>query len=629
MVSQKPILSISTIQPSCGIPLGHIEVISPIGSQYEYSIDGQNYQTSTIFSGVSTGTHNILCHIVQSICFSDPVSITINFIPNVVITGISQICSGESTNLYFSGTPNAVVIFSEYNGSNQTITLDGTGHALYATPILTSSTSYNLISVVLGSFTCNQNLGNPINIYVTNCMPNSGFHLNAFLDTNNNGIQDSGEINFPLGQFHYQVNNTNHNIFSFSGTYDITENNPNVIYYFGYTINSLLSNYFTVNPASYSNMHINSAGGIINVNFAVSLNIFSDLAIHNIPLNSPIPGFNYQHLLLYSNNGLLSASGSINFLKDYAVSMVGVSEPSAVINANGFTYNFTNLQPFQNRSIIATMHVPALPNVNFGQLLVSSASINSNSGTDMVPSNNNSSSYQFVVGSYDPNDIVESHGKEILHSSFTSEDYLYYTIRFENTGIANAIEIRIDNLLDSQLDESTLEMVGSSHNYVMDRVGNAANWKFNNIQLPPSVADSNIGKGYVMYKIKPKAGYAVGDIIPNSASIYFDTNPAIVTNTFLTEFVGQLTNGQFSSISFKVYPNPAKEQITVQMSANAFVKQIKIIDMLGRIIKTESYSSLNSMEIINLKEVANGSYFVEVTSDSNQKEVKKIIVNQN
>jgi hypothetical protein len=307
--------------------------------------------------------------------------------------------------------------------------------------------------------------------------------------------------------------------------------------------------------------------------------------------------------------------------------MVSVSEPNAVINANGFTYNFTNFQPFQNRSIIATMYVPPIPTVNIGQLLVTSASINLNSGTDMILSNNNSSSYQFVVGSYDPNDILESHGREILHSSFTSEDYLYYTIRFENTGTANAINVRIDNLLDSQLDESTLEMIGSSHDYVMDRVGNAANWKFNNIQLPPSVADTNIGKGYVTYKIKPKTGYAVGDIIPNTASIYFDTNPAIITNTFLTEFVQQLTNDQFSSLNFSVFPNPAREQLTVQLSGTATVKQIRLIDMLGRTIKTENYAPSNAIETLNLKEVAAGSYFVEVTSDSNQKETKKIIVN--
>jgi hypothetical protein len=49
--------------------------------------------------------------------------------------------------------------------------------------------------------------------------------------------------------------------------------------------------------------------------------------------------------------------------------------------------------------------------------------------------------------------------------------------------------------------------------------------------------------------------------------------------------------------------------------------------MLGRTIKTENYAPSNAIETLNLKEVAAGSYFVEVTSDSNQKETKKIIVN--
>jgi hypothetical protein len=455
----------------------------------------------------------------------------------------------------------------------------------------------------------------------------SGFHLNAFLDNNNNGIQDTGEVNVPFGQFHYQVNNTTHNVFSFSGTLVIAENNPSTLYSFGFTINSAFSNYFIVNPLNYTNMHISSTGGITNINFAISISSFTDLSITNLPLSEPIPGFNYQHMLLYSNNGLLSASGNINFIKDPAVSMVNVSEPSALINPNGFTYNFTNLPPLQTRTIIATMYVPVLPNVSLGQLLITSASINSTSGLDAIPSNNTSSSYQFVSGSYDPNDIVESHGRDILHSSFSSEDYLYYTIRFENTGNGNAVNISIDNLLDSKLDESTLEMVSSSHNYIMDRISNTVNWKFNNIQLPPSISNSNVGKGYVMYKIKPKTGYAVGDIIPNTAEIFFDTNPAVVTNTFENEFVSQLSIPEYSNNTIIVYPNPAKEQITVQLSPNNFIKQVKLVDMLGRIIMTKHYNSSNTTEILSLNEVEKGTYLLEITTDNNQKATKKIIVN--
>ncbi len=91
--------------------------------------------------------------------------------------------------------------------------------------------------------------------------------------------------------------------------------------------------------------------------------------------------------------------------------------------------------------------------------------------------------------------------------------------------------------------------------------------------------------------------------------------------------INALASDQFSNLSFMVFPNPANEQLTIQIASNSFVKQIKLIDMLGRIIKTENYSSSSAMEIINLKEVSTGSYFVEVTSNTNQKEMKKVIVN--
>ena len=109
---------------------------------------------------------------------------------------------------------------------------------------------------------------------------------------------------------------------------------------------------------------------------------------------------------------------------------------------------------------------------------------------------------------------MESRGEKILYTSFTSEDYLYYTIRFENTGTASAINVRVNDVLNSKLNENSIKMIGSSHAYILDRIGNTLNWKFDNIQLPPSIANTEIGKGFVTFAIKPKAGYSLGDIIP-------------------------------------------------------------------------------------------------------------------
>ena len=640
------------------------------------------------FSTAVAGTYSVIITNVTTGCMSSSTSgvVTLNQTPVVTINS-TTICQGSSATLtatpgsfgYFSytwtvpsGTPNPgnVASFTTSVAGNYTVTITDLingcvsasassnvsntnitplfnpegPYCQNASPSVLSTTSLNGVTgtwtpstintTIIGTqtYTFTPNTGQCANssvmsITVNSCVPNAGFHLNAFIDSNTNGVQDSGEENVTFGQFHYQANNTTHNIFTYSGTYDITEDNPNVPYFFSYTVDASLSSFFTITPVSYSNMYISTSGGITNVNFAISVTNFSDLSINNIPLSQPIPGFDYQNMIVLTNNGSLSSSGSLTFIKDPAVSMVNVNEASAIVNSNGFTYDFTNLAPFQYHTIIATMHVPPVPNVSIGQLLVSSSSIIVNTGNDSIASNNNSNAYQFVIGSYDPNDIVESHGKEIIYSNFTSQDYLFYTIRFENNGNSNAININIDNLLDNKLDETTLEMISSSHNYVMDRVAKTAKWKFKNIQLPPSVSNSSIGKGYITYKIKPKAGYAVGDIIPNDASIFFDTNPAIVTNTFQTKFVAQLATKEFSTNNFTFYPNPAKSDITIKMLDNTFVKQIKLMDMQGRIIKTDVFTSSNSSETIKLNDISNGNYILEITSNTNQKEFKKIILN--
>jgi hypothetical protein len=74
-----------------------------------------------------------------------------------------------------------------------------------------------------------------------------------------------------------------------------------------------------------------------------------------------------------------------------------------------------------------------------------------------------------------------------------------------------------------------------------------------------------------------KPGFAVGDIVPNTASIYFDTNPAIITNTFTTEFTAALANASFGFENFVLYPNPtnsfmvlAHEYVHLQDDKNNF-----------------------------------------------------------
>lgn len=457
----------------------------------------------------------------------------------------------------------------------------------------------------------------------------TGIRLNAFLDTNANGVQDNGENNFPLGQFHYELNNngTVHNVSSPAGIYNIYETNPANSYDFNYTVDPAYAAMYGITTSSYSDISVVVGAGMTTYNFPITVTQpYNDIAVTIIPISTPRPGFTYINKVVYANLGNQTVgAGTVTFTKDANVTIASISQAGTTATPTGFTYDFTNLMPFEAREITVTMQVPTIPTVNAGQYLTNLASIVPLVG-DIVPENNDSSLAQMVINAYDPNDKMESHGEEILHSSFTSEDYLYYTIRFENTGNASAINVRVNDVLDAKLDESTIKMVDASHAYVLDRVGANLTWNFYDIMLPVSVANTTIGKGYVMFKVKPKAGYAVGDIIPNTASIYFDFNPAIVTNTFNTKFVAALGTNTFDTNQFAFYPNPANDYVTVTANNTIHtIKSIVIYDLLGKVVMTKEVTNANA-QMVNIADLNAGVYMIEITSNNNTRVMKKLMV---
>lgn len=457
----------------------------------------------------------------------------------------------------------------------------------------------------------------------------SGLRLNAFLDVNNNGTQDTGEQNFPLGQFTYEVNNNGnvHNIVSPTGVYNIYETNGSNSYDLSYTIDPNYTASYGITTASYSDVNVIIGGGMQTYNFPITVTqTYNDLAVNIVPVNAPRPGFTYQNKVVYTNNGNQTiASGTVTFNHDPLLSIVANTQSGTNPITNGFTYNFSNLLPFESRTMTVTLQVPTIPTVTIGGLLTNTASIIPLTG-DVVPANNSATNTQIIVGAYDPNDKMEAHGESILYSTFTSNDYLTYTIRFENTGTANAINVRVNDILDTQLDENSIRMVSASHPYIMDRIGNNINWLFDDIMLPPSVANTNIGKGYITFQIKPRTGYAVGDVIPNTASIYFDFNPPIITNTFNTEFVQQLGIGEFESADFIFYPNPVSDVVTIQVRNEGTIANIAVYDVTGKTIMTQQPTTTLSIQTLDLSTVSKGMYLLEVTTDTNLKVVKKLIV---
>ncbi|MFY7740366.1 MAG: DUF7619 domain-containing protein [Flavobacterium sp.] len=465
----------------------------------------------------------------------------------------------------------------------------------------------------------------------TSCANNGqcadNLNLVAFLDLNNDGIKDLNENVFTQGNFVYDINNSGTPSYgnANNGSFLIFDNNPSNIYNFSFAVNTNFAIYYN-SLTNYSNITIPAGSGSTTYYFPVTqIQPYNDLNVSIIPIGQPRPGFSYANVVRFKNNGTQTINGTITYEKDALVTITSISQTGTLSNSNGFTYNFTNLLPNEERSIVVTLQVPTIPIVNLGDLITNSVGIIPITG-DIFPYDNQMSSSQIVVGSYDPNDKTEAHGGKIDIDDFTSNDYLTYTIQFENTGTANAEFVRVEDFLDASLNPSSIEMLGSSHAYNMRRIGNQLIWNFYNINLPPTSINPTGSHGFIQFKIKPIAGFALGDIIPNKAFIYFDYNPPIITNEFQTEFVQSLKTTDFDSSNFVLYPNPTNSNVNISLlNSSEAINSVEIHDLLGKKIKEVLNSSSNDVNI-DVSDLSKGVYLVQITTQSDLKITKKLII---
>ena len=160
---------------------------------------------------------------------------------------------------------------------------------------------------------------------------------------------------------------------------------------------------------------------------------------------------------------------------------------------------------------------------------------------------------QVMVCAYDPNDkMAEEPGIGLpghIEMGVTSIDY---TVRFQNTGNDTAMVVVIRDQLDSQLDWNSFQPLAFSDpvEIYIDENG-LATFTFDNIMLPDSNVNEIASHGFAKYRIKLISGLPAGTVIQNSAEIYFDLNPPVLTNSkyhTLYDCSGQFENlGQLTT----------------------------------------------------------------------------------
>ena len=384
--------------------------------------------------------------------------------------------------------------------------------------------------------------------------------------------------------------------------------------------------YFTINPVS-ANTTYSGFGNTETIDFCVQTNgSHADLEIVVLPMNPARPGFDAKYKIVYQNNGNLTQSGTITMNFDDPILDFVTANPAVNSQVAGsLTWNFSDLVPFESRAIEITLNANSpqeSPALNNGAILAFSSTI-SGILPDETPNDNISILNQVVVGSFDPNDKLVLEGSVIDFAKV--DEYLHYVIRFQNTGTASAEKVVITDFLADNLDMTSLQMVASSHPYrSILKNGNLLQFDLENINLPPVSIDEAGSNGFVAFKIKPASTVVIGTEIENTASIYFDFNFPIVTNTTSTTFENLLTTDNFTSNPFTLHPNPTKNTVNIGISTGVSILSIAIYNPLGQLVKTLAASELSSSLSFDVSTLKTGTYFLEIESN-NGKTTKKFV----
>lgn len=564
---------------------------------------------------------------------------------NAQATGITVSGAFDSLNTYcavpatgdmyvygnLTGTPPITGTVSMYinygDGTDTTFTVSMTQPPYFWANVphtyqITGTFTPMVVASILGTNISDTVYANPSTI-TNNCAPVSG---KLYVDANNNCVFDAGDIALPnngvvltdaANNSFWAASDANGNYQTAvpPGTYTVASN--------GY-FNTLLS---PSCPAAGSATLVVAAGGSYTQNFAFSctpnggnLDAYVDGWAWTWR-----PGFTRPlSILANSNNVCTTVPATITATLPTGLSYAGVfpNSPAPTVSGNTLTWNVASLgslSPF-----FCFLEILADPSLTLGDTLCITLNVTTNPA-DANATNNTYDICAIVSNSYDPNDkAVSPKGEGLPGNILPGTPRLTYLVRFQNTGNDVAYNVTIADTLDADLNLSSLKVIRASHTMTPQVVnGNVLKFRFNNINLPDSGTNEPASHGYVLYAIAPKTALSMGTQITNTAHIYFDYNPAIVTNTTLNTIWTSLSTQQVTggSLTAAIYPNPADGSIYVA-TRDAQNFKAQLFDMLGRPVANAT--TQQGIAIVPVHNLSNGTYLLRITT-SDQKTISSTV----
>ncbi len=329
------------------------------------------------------------------------------------------------TNLnYLSCQNNQLTSLFIKNGRNETINFSENPNLAFICADDSQITGVQNTATGLGYANCH------VNSYCSFAYGGTFYEItgNAKFDNNSNGCD---VLDFNYSNLKFSISN---NILAGTFIPNQTGNYYIPVQAGNHTITPNLENptYFNISPTSFS-ANFPTQASPLTQDFCVTANgIHSDVEIVLLPTTPARPGFDATYKLIYKNKGNQIENGTVTFsmynpeVVDFVSSLPNFNAQTTNPTLETFTWNYSNLQPFETREIEIILNINSpmeTPPVNAGDLL--------SFDTQIVTSNTDENSFdnffgirQEVVNSFDPNDKTCLEGTTIAPSEVGK--YVHY-----------------------------------------------------------------------------------------------------------------------------------------------------------------------------------------------------------
>ena len=467
----------------------------------------------------------------------------------------------------------------------------------------------------------------------------SGF---VFDDTNNNGVQDAGEIGKPGVQIYvsgvgyaYTDFAGNYSIeVPVGGTYTVSMMLPGGSFYCGWGSGSSTPSSVQTFPTSPTDYTVTTSVGSPTSSgndFGCHNSSYFDVGVYSVwSYNCIHAGQCIDVFMDFKTFGTITDTCTLRLEFDPLLSFNWAMINPDVIGSNFIEWHFT-AATVPSSWYCMGMNFCLDSAAVAGQTLAWTATYDCDGDGGACAGNDTVVRTWTVMSGPAKSGINSLQTMHVFHPQgnetniFPDNDYFSYVINYQNYLSEDVNHVVIVDTLSEHLDVNTVTRPFGNDMDVQFYIQepNILIWEMNTIALNDTSQGINGSFGFVQYNVSLKPNLPVGTVIENQAHIYMNHKEPVSTNKSELTIVNQLSiQDAENEIEALIYPNPTSNSLFIQVLEDEEVSNVSVIDALGNTVFTQNTS--NKDISISMENLPAGIYFVQVNTVNNRL-VRKIM----